>query len=46
MAKRKRKIPPETWERWRETERMLQERAAYHGRKADEEDRRRGESKA
>jgi hypothetical protein len=44
MAKKKKKIPPETWARWAETERKLEERAAYHGKKADEEDRRRREA--
>jgi hypothetical protein len=32
--------------RFAETMRMLEERAAYHGKKADEEDRRGGEAKA
>jgi hypothetical protein len=47
MAKKKKiQITPEMWERWARTERLLEERAAYHGKKADEEDRRRREAQA
>jgi hypothetical protein len=46
MAKKKRKIPPETWARWAETERKLEERIAYHQQKIDEEERRKGEAQA
>jgi hypothetical protein len=47
MAKKKKNpITPEMRARFAETMRMLEERAAYHGKKADEEDRRRGEAKA
>jgi hypothetical protein len=47
MAKKKKiEFTAEQKARFAETMRMLEERAAYHGKKADEEDRRRGESKA
>jgi hypothetical protein len=41
MAK-KRKIPPELKEQWARTMRRLEERIAYHERKAAEEEKRAG----
>jgi hypothetical protein len=46
MAKKKIQITPETWARWTENQRKLEERIAYHQRKIDEEDRRKGEAQA
>ena len=37
MAKKRKKIPPELREKWAQTMRMLEERIAYHERKAAEE---------
>jgi hypothetical protein len=42
MAKKKNPFSPQMRAQFAETMRMLQERAAYHGRKADEEERRKG----
>ena len=40
MAKKKKRIPPEVRARWARTMRMLEERIAYHEKKAAEEQRR------
>jgi hypothetical protein len=34
--KKKRRIPPELWQQWARTERLLQDRIAYHERKIAE----------
>jgi hypothetical protein len=46
MAKKKIQITPETWERWAENMRKLEERIAYHQQRIDEEERRKGEAQA
>jgi hypothetical protein len=46
MAKKRKKIPPELREKWAQTMRLLEERIAYHERKAAEEQAARAEPQA